>query len=75
MPRVITDKCVMCGTCAETCPVEAIHPGDSQHFVNPDECIDCGACESGCPSEAIYPDTDLPADKEEFIEKNREFYA
>ena len=39
-------------------------------YINPDECIDCGACLPECPVEAIFADTDLPADQEEWIERN-----
>jgi len=53
MPRKITDACLSCGSCADTCPVGAIAEGDGKYVVNADECIDCGACEAGCPAEAI----------------------
>ncbi|MDD5939599.1 MAG: 4Fe-4S binding protein [Lachnospiraceae bacterium] len=53
MPRVIGDSCISCGTCASTCPVQAISQGDAHYEINPDTCIDCGACESGCPVGAI----------------------
>ena len=52
---VITDKCTMCGTCIESCPVEAISEGDPKYVINPDECVDCGTCEAECSSEAIEP--------------------
>ncbi len=38
--------------------------------IDPDECIDCGACIAECPVEAIFADTDVPADQEEWIERN-----
>ena len=38
--------------------------------IDPDECIDCGACIPECPVEAIYADTDVPADEEEWTERN-----
>ncbi len=53
MPRVISDECIACGACADTCPVGAISEGDGKYVVNADECIDCGACEEGCPTGAI----------------------
>ncbi|HBM96754.1 TPA: 4Fe-4S ferredoxin [bacterium UBP9_UBA11836] len=76
MPHVITDSCITCGSCAENCPVEAIHTadGESQYFINPEVCIDCGACKSCCGADAIYADDELPADKEQFIQINAEFY-
>ena len=53
MPRNISDACIQCGACADTCPVGAISEGDGQYVVDPDQCIDCGACEDGCPAGAI----------------------
>ncbi len=54
MAHVITDECVACGACADTCPVGAIvlDEGKGIYVIN-DECVDCGACEDGCPVGAI----------------------
>ena len=54
MAHKITDECVACGACADTCPVEAIPLGDSGiYVVDPDTCVDCGACEDVCPTGAV----------------------
>ena len=53
MARFISDECVACGACADTCPVGAIVLGDKGIYVVTDECVDCGACEDGCPVGAI----------------------
>ncbi len=45
----ITDACIMCGACAEGCPVSAIKEGDGKYVINPDVCIGCGACADVCP--------------------------
>lgn len=76
MPHVITTNCVKCGSCAETCPVEAIATNDSCDFynINPDECIDCGACTQVCGTDAIYPEDELPEEFKECAAKNAEFY-
>lgn len=52
----ITDVCVMCGTCAEGCPVGAISEGDSQYVIDKDACLQCGACLDACPTGAIVED-------------------
>ena len=49
----ITDDCIQCGVCAETCPVGAISEGDGKYVINRDECLECGACCGECPNEAI----------------------
>ena len=53
MAHKISDDCVKCGACKETCPVEAITEGETKYEVNPDLCVDCGACEAACPTGAI----------------------
>lgn len=53
MAYVITDDCVMCGTCADACPVEAISEGDGKYVIDADVCAECGTCVAECPSEAI----------------------
>ena len=53
MAHVISDDCVKCGACKETCPCEAISEGDTKLVVDPDKCVDCGACEGVCPTGAI----------------------
>ena len=54
MAYKISDKCVACGSCLSTCPVEAITE-DTPYKINAETCIDCGACVSSCPVEAIAP--------------------
>ena len=49
MARKITDDCISCGSCADSCPVSAIAEGDAHYEIDASACIDCGACEPRCP--------------------------
>ena len=53
MAYVISDDCISCGSCAGSCPVEAISEGDGKFVIDADTCIECGACAADCPVEAI----------------------
>jgi NAD-dependent dihydropyrimidine dehydrogenase PreA subunit len=55
MAYVISEECIMCGSCEGECPVQAISAGDTQYVIDPDTCIDCGSCEAVCPTSAISP--------------------
>ena len=46
------EKCTGCGTCVDTCPVQAITVEDKA-VVDKENCIECGVCVDGCPEEAI----------------------
>ncbi len=52
MPKLITDVCIACGSCAAECPVSCISEGDI-YSVDADQCIDCDACMQVCPVDAI----------------------
>ena len=53
MAYVIGDNCVMCGSCAAQCPVEAISEGPEKYVIDENLCVECGACAAQCPAEAI----------------------
>ena len=53
MAYKISDQCLSCGSCAETCPVGAISEGDAQYVIDAEACMSCGACAASCPVEAI----------------------
>lgn len=57
MPRTMAvtidkEKCNACGTCVDSCPVEAIKLEDNA-VVDEENCIDCGTCVDECPEGAI----------------------
>jgi NAD-dependent dihydropyrimidine dehydrogenase PreA subunit len=82
MAYVVTDACIKDFVCVADCATAAIAPleGDpkagtvSQVFINPDECIDCGNCADVCAQNAIFPESELPAGKAGFAEKNRAYF-
>lgn len=53
MAHKISEECVACGSCIETCPVSAIHEGSPYYTIDADACLDCGACVDSCPVGAI----------------------
>ena len=53
MAFVIGDARIMCGACAEGCPVGAIAEGDGKYVIDAGACLDCGACADQCPVGAI----------------------
>ncbi len=48
-----SDQCIVCGTCADECPVEAIFLDGDIYAIDLDSCTDCGTCVDVCPTEAI----------------------
>ena len=57
-PKIDPKKCVKCGVCVRSCPVE----GGALHFKKPgkapvydyEKCIGCYCCQEMCPKKAIY---------------------
>ena len=50
---VISDECIMCGTCEGECPIGAISQGEDKYVIDQDACIGCGTCAGACPTSAI----------------------
>ena len=40
MAYKIGDECISCGSCAGTCPVEAISEGESHYEINEEACVE-----------------------------------
>ncbi len=76
MPYVIAEPCigVKDKSCVAVCPVDCIHEGGDQLYIDPNECIDCGLCEPECPVDAIFMEDELPAQWKQFASLNADFY-
>ncbi|CAI8041165.1 Ferredoxin [Geodia barretti] len=76
MTYVICEPCIDLkdSSCVDVCPVDCIHPGVNQLYIDPEECIDCGVCEPECPVEAIFMEEDVPEEWEDFIEINAVYF-
>lgn len=56
MAYKITDECIMCDSCVEECPVDAISEGEDTYIIDAKLCTDCGACADVCPVDACVPE-------------------
>ena len=74
MPHIVTDNCRRCRftECVMVCPVACFHGDEEMLYIDNVQCVDCGACVQACPVHAIYEQSDLPADKVEWVAANAE---
>ena len=52
MAYVITENCIICGTCWEICPTDSIVEHEWYYRIA-ETCVECGACVRVCPNAAI----------------------
>ncbi|MFA4838507.1 MAG: DUF362 domain-containing protein [Candidatus Neomarinimicrobiota bacterium] len=52
-PIISPQKCVACGTCAGSCPVQAITVGEKYAVIDESICIGCGECLTVCRYKAV----------------------
>lgn len=52
MALKITEDCIACGTCVDTCPVSAISLSGDKYIILSD-CTECHSCVDCCPVSAI----------------------
>ncbi|HVT88105.1 MAG TPA: ferredoxin family protein [Tepidisphaeraceae bacterium] len=84
MAYVICAPCVgkKDASCVAVCPTDAIHPrpdeggfpGSSQLYIDPARCSDCGNCMPECPVEAIFPAGSVPAEWQQYIQINADYF-
>jgi NAD-dependent dihydropyrimidine dehydrogenase PreA subunit len=76
MTYVISEACIGIkdASCVDVCPVDCIHPGEDQYFIDPDECIECAACEPECPVNAIFAEEDVPEKYTQYTQINADFF-
>ncbi|MAF10730.1 4Fe-4S binding protein [Candidatus Poribacteria bacterium] len=76
MAFIICEPCVEVkdSACVDVCPVDCIHEGTDQFYIEPDECIDCGVCEPECPVEAIFEEDAVPEQWTDYIKKNYAYF-
>ncbi len=58
-----SEVCIGCGTCVDSCPVDAIRMDekDEKAFIKyHEDCMCCYACVFDCPVDAIYVSPDKP---------------
>ena len=53
MAHVISEECINCAACVDSCPVDAISEQGDIHVIDADTCTDCAACVDTCPVDAI----------------------
>lgn len=52
-PKLIPDRCVGCGKCAESCPEHLIEIVERKAVIRRKGCISCFCCQEMCPAHAI----------------------
>ena len=53
--EVDTEKCIKCGICYRSCPVEAIEWKKKElAYIDKSKCVQCLTCITNCPSDAIF---------------------
>ncbi len=52
-PKLIPDRCVGCGKCAESCPQHIIRIENQKAMIRRKGCISCFCCQEMCPAHAI----------------------
>ncbi|MEA4927067.1 MAG: DUF362 domain-containing protein [Candidatus Limiplasma sp.] len=52
-PHIVTERCIGCGHCAESCPQHIITLVAYKAVIDPKTCISCYCCQEMCPVQAV----------------------
>lgn len=52
-PKIMTDICVGCARCAQSCPADTIRMEKGKAVIELGDCIRCFCCQELCPHEAV----------------------
>jgi pyruvate formate lyase activating enzyme len=68
--------CRNCGKCLETCPNNAIQPGENVYRIDRDRCDACGMCVDSCPYNALvrYGEIMTVAEVWDKVKRDKMFY-
>lgn len=58
MTPYIMERCIVCGTCWDICPISAVEEFEDYYKVT-DRCDDCGKCVKACPNFAIARNAEI----------------
>ncbi len=56
----ITEECILCGECMESCSFKAIYKQDERFLIDHEKCDVCGDCYTVCPADAVEIVIDAP---------------
>lgn len=82
MSLYITDECINCGACDETCPTGAISEDTrlSIRVIDPERCTECVGfyertmCQVECPVECCIKDPQVLESQEQLLTKARNLF-
>ncbi len=79
IPRIIEDRCIMCGTCVKVCPTHCIemdkdNKDNGMIWLNVPQCMWCGHCQTYCPKDAIHIDREPALSNSLFSFNNRQHF-
>ncbi|MFP4005168.1 MAG: 4Fe-4S binding protein [Candidatus Hadarchaeia archaeon] len=58
-PKINSEKCDLCGKCAEVCRFNAMVVTPEEVMIFPELCHSCGICKLACPRDAITEEEKL----------------